>query len=568
MQNRRFGANLGYLPPEMAIAGPENLNVNTPYDSYIQAIRLASDRIQECESGGIVAFVTNNGFIDSTVGDGLRKSLLEEFHKVYIVNLRGTIRRGGFLPKARREGEGGNIFQSGTTTGSCILILVKKPGNVEGAGRLFYHDTIDHPTRSRDQKIHFLAANRKSTIPWQAVVPDVRGDWINQRDPGFQDLMPLYGEDNAVFKLNSLGIATNRDAWCYDFSRAKAINKTREMMESYNQQIPTSAPTRDPKKFSWTRRTLRMAKNGIRMDHDSDHIVLSEYRPFTKQFVYFHRSVNEEVYQQERIFPAPHLSNVGIAINERDKNNPLSCLMLTALPDLNMMGNTQFLPRWTYEKALTGAGYERVSNINPVAFEHFESHFGEGIVTEDDVFHYVYGVIHHAGLRARYAANLSKETARIPIVASLPHFQAFARAGEALLDLHVNYESVEPYPLEVEITGNPGMLDLYRVTDKKMKHPSKSGNIDESALVYNEHITLRGIPVGTHRYMLGQYSALRWLMDRYRISTHTPSGIVKDPNDWGEEHGDPRYIIDLIKRIVTVSVKTMEIVDSLPELPQ
>ena len=195
-----------------------------------------------------------------------------------------------------------------------------------------------------------------------------------------------------------------------------------------------------------------------------------------------------------------------------------------------------------------------------------QSHFSDDGITEDDLFYYVYGMLHHPEYRTKFAANLSKEAARLPMATSLSDLRTFVEAGRVLSDLHVNYESIEPYPLEEEITGNPELFDEYRVT-KKMKHPGKRGAQDESALVYNEYITLKGIPKAAHRYVLGQYSALRWLMDRYYVKTDKASGIVNDPNDWGEEHGNRRYIIDLIKRVVTVSVKTVEIVDSLPALP-
>ena len=536
------------------------------YDTYVQAIRMASDRVRESENGGIVAFVTNGGFIDSNSFDGFRKLLVKEFHKVYLLNLRGTIRQGGFLPKARREEEGDGIFDTGTTSGSAVLILVKKPGSVNGMGTLLYFDTIGQQVRSREQKLKLLAKNRKSSIHWQEIVPDQHGDWINQRDPSFTNLLPMYGEDGSVFELNSLGIVTARDAWCYGFSKEKVIQKTREMMEAYNRQIPTRNPVRDSREFSWTHNTLRMAGTGIRLEHDIAHIVTSGYRPFTKQAAYFDRSVNERVYQQERIFPTLEAANIGIAINAKDKNNPLSCLMLDVLPNLHTIGDTQFLPRWAYKKAPSGEGYDKVSNINLEALAKLQSYLGDDGITEDDLFYYVYGILHHPDYRIRYASNLSKEAARLPMAASLSDFRAFAEAGRALSDLHVNYESVEAYPLEEELTGNPDMLTMYRVT-KKMKHPGKRGAQDEAAVVYNEYITLKGIPKAAHRYVLGQYSALRWLMDRYYVKTDKDSGIVNDPNDWGEENGNFRYIIDLIKRVVTVSVKTVEIVDSLPALP-
>ena len=307
-----------------------------------------------------------------------------------------------------------------------------------------------------------------------------------------------------------------------------------------------------------------MARDGIRLEHDISRVLVSDYRPFTKQFVYFDRSVNEETSRQERFFPAAEMSNIGIAIALR--SDPLSCLMLGALPNLHTIGDTQFLPRWIYEKALSGDGFEKVSNINPLALVKLQTQFGDDSISDDALFYYVYGMLHHRGYRRRYADNLSKESARLPMTASLSDFRTFAEAGKALSDLHVNYESTEMYSLEEEVTGDPDMLDMYRVT-KRMKHPGKRGNLDETTLVYNDYITLRGIPAKAHQYVVGQYSALRWLIERYQVKTDKDSGIVNDPNDWGEEHGDPRYIINLIKRVVTVSVKTVEIVDGLPEFP-
>ena len=398
------------------------------------------------------------------------------------------------------------------------------------------------------------------------MTPDPHGDWINQRDPGFNALMPLYEQPQSVFLLHSSGIETRRDAWVYGFNREKVLYNTRRMMAAYNRQIPTSNPARNPKEFSWSRKTYRLAKDGTRLRHDATRVVTGLYRPFAKQFAYFDRSVNEEVSQQERIFPNARLSNIGIAINAKDKKNPVSCLMSNVLPDRHTVGDAQFLPRWTYAKAPSGQGFERISNINPQAVAHFRDLLGQADITEDDLFYYTYGILHHIDYRTMYAANLRKEAARLPIVPRLSDFCAFVEAGKSLANLHVNYESVEPYPLEEELTGNLDMLTMYRVT-KKMKHPGKRGSEDQSALVYNEYITLRGIPQEAHRYVLGQYSALRWLVERYYVETDKTSGIVNDPNDWAEEHGNCRYIIDLIKRVVTVSVKTVEIVNGLPALP-
>ena len=310
-----------------------------------------------------------------------------------------------------------------------------------------------------------------------------------------------------------------------------------------------------------------MAKKGTKLNHDPSRIIPSQYRPFTKQVVYFDRSVVEEVSKQERIFLSVDKPNLGIAINAKDQKNRLSCLMLDSVPNLHTIGDTQFLPRWIYQKSPLREGYDKVSNINEEALKKFRNQLGTETVTDDDIFHYAYAVLHHKSYRTRYAVNLAKETARIPLPESLESFNEFAKAGKDLSDLHLNYETAEPYGLTEEIKGNPSMLDRYKVTTRKMSHPGNKGDEDESALEYNNYITLRGIPEKAHRYVLGQYSALRWLRERYVITTDKDSGIVDDPNDWADEHQDPRYIIDLIKRVVTVSVETVDIMDSLPELP-
>ena len=387
------------------------------------------------------------------------------------------------------------------------------------------------------------------------------------RNLDFQSLIPLHTEKGAIFDLNSLGIGTNRDAWVYGFSKNQLTEKTRAMMEAFNKQVPTDNPVRNPKEFSWTVSALRMAKNGTKLQHDAANITVAQYRPFTKKFVYFDRGVNERVFRQERIFPNSDLSNLGIAVSDKDKNKPLACIITRSLPDLELVYHGQYLPRWRYEQSSSDGDFERISNINDEALKKFKSRLGTESVSADDVFYYVYSVLHHKSYRTKYATNLSKETARVPLPTSLESFSEFVAAGKELAELHLNYETAEPYDLVEEVKGSPSLLDRFRVTTKKMSHPGRRGEEDESALEYNDYITLRGIPEKAHRYVLGQYSALRWLRERYVVTTDKDSGITDDPNDWAEEHGNLRYIIDLIKRVVTVSVKTVDIVDNLPELP-
>ena len=530
------------------------------YDKYVHAIRMASDRVRELGDGGVVAFVSNNGFIDGAAAAGIRKYLTREFHDVYCLNLRGNQRTAGDM--SRREG--GKLFGSGSRAGVAILILVKKPGEVNRNGRLHYCEVGDYLTR--EQKLEYLSENRKSSVEWRQITPDEHGDWIGQRDAGFDALVPLYGEKGAIFDLDSSGVITSRDPWVYNASREVVLNNTGRMMEFFNANIPTSNPNWSKSEFKRTRKSDRRAKNGTPMEHDPSKIVPSMYRVFNKQYVYFARSTIEDIYQQPRIYPDASRGNLGIAISEKDKNAPISCIATNVLPNRSMVGYTKYLPLWQYRTIVRGrGGVERVSNINPDSLALFRERLGADDIREIDLFCYVYGVLHHPEYRSRYAANLRKEAARVPMPDSIENFRAFLDAGNELGGLHVNYESAEPYPLEEEWRGSPRIEDRFRVGTRKMRHPGNRsrGTLDETALIYNEYLTLRGIPPEAHRYVVGQYSALRWLMERYHVKTDKDSGIINDPNDWSD---DPQYILDLVKRIITVSVETMRIIDGLPPL--
>ena len=538
-------------------------------DSYIQAIRWASDRVLEKPEGGVVAFVTNGGFIDSASADGLRKTLCEEFHQVYCYNLRGNARTSG----EKRKQEGGGLFDAGSRAGVAILVLVKQPGESPGAV-VKYRDVGDYLTR--EQKLAVLRDARLATTEWQTITPDQHGDWVKQRTGDYQNLFPLYG-DGGVFLLDSLGIVTNRDAWVYDFNKTKLLDKTSAMLEFYNAQTPTDKPDMNPTKFSWTDPLMRMARKGAHIVHSSDHSDIATYRPFCKENVYRQKEVIHRLSQQNQIFPYPGAENIGIAVVDRSKIVPFSAIMTAALPDFVLMGAgvpTRYLPRWTYRERDAmevqanpdAEKYEKSSNINPDALAHVRAHYGNRRISEDDLFHYCYGALHHQGWREKYADDLRKDIPRVPLADTCAEFRAVVRAGQQLSNLHVNYESADPYPLSADFAPewDPSTPDAYRVT--RMKYAGKTGNWDKSTIVYNSGITLRGVPLGAQEYRLGARSALDWIVDRYRITTDKDSGIVKDPNDWCDEVGDPCYILDLVRRITTVSVMTNAIVQGLPDL--
>lgn len=555
-------------------------NKNSLYDSYIRAFRWASDVVLD-KGEGIVAFVSNNGWVDGNTADGIRKTFTDEFSHLWIYNLRGNQRTAG--ETSRREG--GKVFGSGARTGVAVLIAAKKAGH-DGPCELNYFGVADY--QSQEEKLAAIGSATLRSLSWQRITPNEAGDWLNQRNESFDAFQPLGSKDKAeqhasIFGLFSAGLKTNRDAWCYNFSRTAVEANMSRMIETYNLQASTAAGDpatidNDATKISWSRGLLADAAKGKPHSYKPERIYLGTYRPFTKQHAYFDRPLNDMVYRLEQIFPTPHHENLGYYVPAPGASAPPFLVLATeSLLDLGSAGISaaQFFSRWTYEKVseddglfasstseVDKWGYCRVDNITDSIVVVYREKFGPQ-VTKDDIFYYVYGVLHSEQYRTTFAADLKRMLPRIPLAADTADFAAFVAAGRKLSDLHVNYESVEPYPLH-ESTHPMGVdeWDLYQV--QKMKWADKS---TKKAIIYNSHITLSDIPVEAHEYMLGSRSGLEWLIDRYQVKTDKPSGIVNDPNDWCREHDDPRYIVDLIKRVTRVSVETMGIVRSLPQLP-
>ena len=517
------------------------------YDPYVRAIRHASDRVNASEKGGIVAFVTNGGFIDSNAFDGFRKALAEEFHAVYCYNLRGDQRTAG--EQSRREG--GKIFGSGSRASVAILILVKKPGPSAGA-RIYYRDIGDYLTR--EAKLDILDKSGLRSTEWQVITPDAYGDWIGQRDENYQTMRLLVGDQDTIaheiantpiFNLAMPGVNTARDAYCYNSSEKKLKENVKKLAKEKGETL--------------TKSNYRV---GV-------------YRPFFKQQMCYHRKLNARPSRFNVVFPDGDSKNLGISILLKGANSPFHSLMTESIPDLHLTADTLYLPRYRYIPAsvLTkppdpdNPELERVSNINLDTVAQFRAYYNAPDITEDDLFYYTYGVLHSRQWRATFADDLAKSPARIPMAPTAEDFHAFTDAGRKLADLHVNYESVEPWTLnEIHAEGwDANAASAYRV--EKMSYGGRRPNLDTTRIIYNAGITLAGIPAEAHEYRLGSRSALDWLIDRYQVRTHNASGIVNDPNDWCAEQGNPRYILDLVKRITTVSVRTVEIVRGLPEFP-
>ncbi|MEV8267375.1 type ISP restriction/modification enzyme [Microbacterium sp. NPDC076911] len=543
------------------------------YDSYVRAIRWASNKVLSSHQGGVVSFVSNGGYIDDKSADGLRRALSAEFHHVYVYNLRGNQRTAGELSRK----EGGKIFDSGSRNTVAIILLVKLPGSV-AANTLHYHDIGDYLTR--EEKLDRVNEASLATIEWRTIVPNPEGDWVNQRDPAFEAYAPISDKlGTGIFQIRSLGLTTNRDSWAYNSSLTNLTSNMSKMVESYNNHLAAWVANGSPvpatdhmgvetTKVSWSRRLRQTFTKGIRLEFSEASARTALYRPFQKLNVYYAPVLNEDRRQIPRLFPSAQQHNHGFHVVGTGLEVEFSLIASDLMPDLQLQGNGQFFARYSYTQPAPDSLFgepERVDNITDWALGEYQREYGAQ-VTKDNVFFYVYGLLHSPEYRKRYASDLKKQLPRIPMVPGRDRFEAFADAGRKLSELHIGYEGVEPYPLtEVSTKFTPSdPFEKFEV--KKMRYGGKAGAWDKTRIVYNSHIDIEGIPEDAQRYMLGSRSALDWIVERYQVKTDKASGIVNDPNDWSREHDQPRYIIDLIGRIVTVSIETMKIVDALPDL--
>lgn len=575
------------------------------YDSYIRAIRWASDRVG---ASGVIGFVTNASFLDTATFDGLRRCLADEFSSIYVFHLRGNARTSGEL----RRQEGGNVFGLGSRAPIAISLLVKNPA-ASHSGQIHFCDIGDYLNQvEKVGKIESLGsiAGIMAEQGWQTITPDTHGDWLKQRDDSFLEHIVLgdkKGNGPALFETFSLGVVTNRDSWCYNASKVGVAENITRMIAFYNAEadrLGRAHPGLDKRQreallddfinpdaaqIAWTRSLKQDLAKDKRIAFDPTCLVPGLYRPFTKQWLYFNRRLNEMVYQMPRIFPDAKAKNVVIGVSASDSRSAYSVFIsdhVTSLHAVDMVGS-QYFPLYLYDdpeadvaetspkqSALFGkegasapvATPKRRDAITAEGLGHFQSAYPGESIDREDIFYYVYGLLHSPGYRERFADNLGKELPRIPRVKTAADFWAFSQAGRKLADLHLNYESVEPYPLKID-SGGKKLTDAdYRV--EKMRYGKGKGKVkDLTTLHYNDKITLTGIPVGAYDYVVNGKPALDWVVERQGVKTDKDSGIVNDANDWAiETMGNPRYPLELFQRVVTVSLESMKLVRELPPL--
>ncbi len=556
------------------------------YDAYIRAFRWASDRL-DAKHGGVICFVSNGGWIDGNSTDGFRKSIETEFSSIYVFNLRGDARTQG----ERRRKEAGNVFGSGSRTPIAITLLVKKPAHASKAD-IYYYEVDDY--LSREEKLALvkkLGSAGNPQMPWQKLHSNEHGDWINHRNDRFSEFIPLApdkkfdGRAKAFFNTYAIGIATNRDAWVYNFSQYKIAENMERMIRFYNEQTQAYQNAKrekpdlkvenfietDEKKISWTVNLLKDIEKGNILNFDGEKLI-GYYRPFCKQYLYFDKHFIERPGLSRKLFPLSTTENLVICISGIGQQKPFSTLISNNISDLQVVDKNQCFPLYWYEErhqnnptlfdALSEPEenlYTRRDGISDFILQRARSQYGN-MTQKEDVFYYVYGLLHSPQYRETFAADLKKMLPRLPLVENSADFWRFVKAGRQLAELHLHYENY-PKPNGVVVHIDTGATVDYEVV--KMRFPRKG---ERHTILYNHQITIENIPDEAYEYVVNGKSAIEWIMERYQVTTNKDSGIVNDPNDWAREQGNPRYILDLLLSIINVSLQTVEIVRNLPAL--
>ena len=577
-------------------------------DSYIRAIRWASNRIG---NSGVIGFVSNASFVDANSMDGLRKCLADEFSSIYVFHLRGNQRTSGELSRQ----EGGKIFGSGSRAPIAISILTKNPAATEH-GRIYIHDIGDY--LSREDKLGKISAFKSITgitkaNGWLPITPDKHHDWINQRDDSFSEFISLGDKKDkvavTVFENYSQGLLTSRDAWCYQSSLSELRAITSNMIGFYNEEVSRyknlyeglpkekresidSFVNNNPTKISWSSSLKSYLERQNYAVYNDANIIKSSYRPFQKQWLYYDNMFNHRVSKMPSIFPDAKADNRVICVIGRGEKLNFSCLMTNHLPNYHYVASSQCFPLKLYEKnsgqdesiesknfdlftnsqtdesANNDAEYTVKDGMTDEGLDYFQAAYPAETITKEDVFYYIYGLLHSEDYKKRFADNLAKELPRIPCVKKATDFWAFSKAGRDLAELHINYETTEPYP--VNYAGGSLFMDSYEDKDyrvEQMKFGKKGKQVDKTTVIYNHKITMEGIPLEAYDYVVNGKPALEWVMERQAVTPHKESGIVNDSNLWAiETMHDSVYPLKLFQRVITVSLETMKIVKSLPRL--
>ena len=499
-------------------------------------------------------------------------------------NLRGNCRTSG----EQRRKESGNVFGEGSRTPISITILVRKPKkDPNELANILYKDIGDYLTREDKLKtIRDYSSILSASIGLSSIVPNEAGDWINQRDGLFETFLPLECEgkfntkSSSVFCVNSRGLETARDSWVYNSSLHKLSETTSRMVAFYNEQVTAfvnrkessvSAKdfiTYDSTKISWSTNLIEAVQKGATATFEQGRFSIGMYRPFFKQHVYRGEKFINRRGQFDQFFPTPQSKNLVICVPGVGTKKGFMPFIVDTIPDVQLQFNGQCFPLYHYEKNERDAlslfdnsedEYLRRDAITDFILQRAREEYGPR-TTKEDIFYYVYGILHAKEYRERFASDLQKSLPRLPLVEDTKTFKAFVSAGKKLAALHLNYENVEPHPSV--IVENDSVAPIVQ----QMRFGKTNGNEDRSIIHYNDSIKIINIPLRAYDWHVNGKSPLEWLMERYAVSINKDSHIRNDPNEWCKENQQPRYILELIGRIVNVSIQTLDLIASLPPI--
>lgn len=515
------------------------------YDMYTRFIRWASDRLGK---NGIIAFITNSSFIDGRTFDGFRKAVSDDFSYIYIIDLHGDVRKN---PKL--SGTTHNVF--GIQTGVAIMFLVKKQNSDFNSCQIFHIRRPDFDTAS--EKLKFLSQTKFNQIPFEHITPDKKHNWINQSDNDFDSLLPLVDKDvkagkgeEAVFKLFSRGVSTQRDEWVYDLSKTNLINKMKFFVEIYQSQFDKGQMEELSQQIKWDDELKSYFKRKIQKGFHDTSIKSSLYRPFYKQKFYLDKHFNGRTYQWFDIFNENDAENKYIAFSALGNTKPFHCLGSNSIIDLHLTGDSQCLPLYSYDKE-----GKRIDNITDWGLKQIQTHYQDTTITKIDIFHYTYAVLHNPAYRSKYELNLKREFPRLPYY---ENFQKWVNWGKQLMELHINYETVTPYKLtRVDIPLKDHTSTS--LSNQKTPKPKLKADKTKNSIILDDVTTLENIPNIAWEYMLGNRCALEWILDQYKEKKPKDTTIAEKFNtyrfaDYKEQ------VIDLLMRVCTVSVETMNII--------
>ncbi|MGL2531959.1 type ISP restriction/modification enzyme [Helicobacter pylori] len=539
---------------------------NTTRDTLIQSIRMASDLLKD---KGVIGFVVNGSFIDSKSADRFRKCVAKEFSRLYVLNLRGNARILG----EERKKEGDGIFDSGSRATIAIVFFVKDSSAPDNT--IFYYEVEDY--LKREAKLNLLANfENLDFVPFKEITPNDKGDWINQRNEEFEKLIPLKRDktlqNDSIFDINSLGVATNRDPWVYNFSPNALTQNVKKCIDTYNadlkrfnevfreafkqrtkgvkkadlyKHLNDKEITTDKTKIAWTDGLKNKLINNKNLQESNEKRTrLALYRPFNKQWLYWDKDWINRQREFSKIFPDKSAQNVVINTGVGNGKD-FSALVSDFIPDKHFIGDTQAYPLYYYDDL--GNRYNAISGY---ALNLFRRHYKDNAITEEEIFYYIYAIFHHKGYLEKYKNSLAKEA---PRVALSDDFKELSILGKELAELHLNYENGEMHESVKHNLLENAEVEGYYDVDKMTKKGDR--------IIYNHHITITKIPKKAFEYVVNGKSAIDWVIERYQKTMDKGSLIENNPNDYA----GGKYVFELLCRVIKLSEKSVDLIEKISE---